>query len=390
MSQSEHRVRERQLQKRLGDYLLSKGTISAEQLEEAIENQCIYGGRLGTSLIELGLVGEDELARILSQQLKLHYIKPEALMNVQSNVIKLVPRKLALQYQIVPYHKDKGKLYIAISDTSDLKTIDELSFQLGHILVPLAVPEFRLMLALHKHYGQNLTPRYENLALQLKVRSKAEEKIKRSQSLKKEAVSTNTNSDEEAWPLLGDDNFEDLGGPAPDDETYFSLPSSQQNKNQPDFNHRLVAANERNEIGNALIEFLAEKFQGCALMLVRDNLATGWLGRHQNQELSTLAQLQIPLREASIFNQVVVNQGHYIGIVGDLPHNRSLLSHFSCSPPQTALALPLMVRERLVSILYVQDSLEQLEKNFHLLINAARKTEMAFSMLILKNKILAT
>jgi len=159
---------------------------------------------------------------------------------------------------------------------------------------------------------------------------------------------------------------------------------------RPDFNHRLVAANDRNDIGDALIEFLAEQFLGCALLLVRDNQATGWLGRHNNKALPELTQLQIPLQEASVFNQVVVNQNHYLGIVGDLPNNRTLLSHFSCSPPQTALVIPLVVRERLVSFLYLQDSLEQLEKHFNEIIKLAKKTEMAFALLILKNKILAT
>ena len=87
---------------------------------------------------------------------------------------------------------------------------------------------------------------------------------------------------------------------------------------------------------------------------------------------------------------MVKSKSHFLGAVSDTPHNRKLLENFSCTPPQTALVIPLLVKDRLVSILYIQDSLESLEKQFSELQNAARKTEMAFALLILKNKILST
>ncbi len=38
----------------LGEYLLRRRVLTEKQLDDAIEYQCIYGGKLGTSLIELG------------------------------------------------------------------------------------------------------------------------------------------------------------------------------------------------------------------------------------------------------------------------------------------------------------------------------------------------
>ncbi len=149
------------LKKQLGEYLLSAGLINASELDEAIEYQCIYGGKLGTSLIELGLVEEDQMARILSRQLNLHYIKPELLMKISAAVLNLIPAKIALKYQVVPYYEDSNKLYVAVNDSNNLTMLDELAFHLNHLIVPLAIPEIRLMLALKKHYGMRLPPRYE-------------------------------------------------------------------------------------------------------------------------------------------------------------------------------------------------------------------------------------
>ena len=54
MDLPEYQLKANALQRRLGDYLLAEEALSPEQLDEAIEYQCIYGGRLGTSLVELG------------------------------------------------------------------------------------------------------------------------------------------------------------------------------------------------------------------------------------------------------------------------------------------------------------------------------------------------
>ncbi len=384
MDLPEHQLKSKAIQRRLGEHLVSDGQISPDQLEEAIEYQCIYGGKLGTSLIELGLLEEDQLAQILSQQLKLHYIKPNLLMNVPNAILQLVPKDLALKHQVVPYHKDKGKLFLAMKDTSNLAVIDELSFQLDHIIIPLAMPEVRLMLALKQHYGMDLSPRFENLEVQIKYRSKAADKAAQKQ---KKIESSPSDEAETAWPLLGDEEYE--GGEA-DDDAYFNLDTSTEELSQTSLNQQLAAANDRNDIARALINYLTREFSASALFMVRSATATGWLLQSGNSEVTSFDQFSIPLHEPSVFSLVSNNKSHYLGLVTDTPQNRRLLEHFQAGLPQTALVIPLLVRDRLVSILYVQDTIETLEKRFAELQSLARKAEMSFTLLILKNKILTT
>ncbi len=386
MSQSRQPLSKNSKQHRLGDFLIGTGEISSEQLEEAIEYQCIYGGKLGTSLIELGLISEERLAQVLSKLLKLHYVQPELLMKVPNQVLQLVPKQLALKYRVVPYYKDKGKLYVAIGDINDLAAIDELAFKLNHIIVPVAMPEVRLLLALNKHYGLELSPRFEALDAQIRFRNKAAAKIK---TKTEEPPSVLTDADN-AWPLLG----EDENGPAADDEAYFGYDRQQEEVKTPafrdDFLQRLVSAAERNDIARALIDQLSPHYYGCALLMVKATTATGWLCKANNVEQKDFERLQIPLQEPSIFTQAAENKTHVLGIVNDTPNNRRLLVQFTSNPPQTALVIPLVVKERLVSLLYIQDKIERLERHFGEIQNFARKTEMAFAMLILKNKILHT
>lgn len=373
----EHQLKASALQRRLGEILIEEHQITAEQLDEASEYQSIYGGRLGTSLIELGLVDEEQLAHILSQQLKQHYIKPELLMNVPQVILNLVPRQLALKYHIVPYHKEQGKLYLAMSDTANLCVIDELSFQLGHILVPLAIPEVRLMVALKKHYGMVLSHRFEQLETQLKYRTKAAPKLTPETQTTFRAA-----TEEPAWPLLGEDETSE--------DTYFNFAPADTEISVTVLCQRLIAATDRNDIANALIDYLGSRFKGCALLMVRATTATGWLCSHDHREQTDFNQLTIPLQEPSVLNLVAENRTFFLGSIADTPQNNKLLSAFTCKPPQTALVIPIQVKERLVGIVYIQDRLDQLEMHFVELQKLVHKTEMAFATLILKNKILAT
>ena len=43
--------------------LLNARIINREQFEEALSNRVLYGGKIGTSLIELGFISEEDLAR---------------------------------------------------------------------------------------------------------------------------------------------------------------------------------------------------------------------------------------------------------------------------------------------------------------------------------------
>jgi len=396
------------LHRRLGDDLIAEGLLALDQLEEAIEYQCIYGGKLGTSLVELGIVEEDQLAKVLSQQLRLHYIKPELLMNVPKETLQLVPREIAIKYKVVPYHKEGRRLFLAMTDATNLTFIDDLSFKLNHIIIPLAIPEIRLMLALKKHYGLQLSPRFEALSAQLNRRAKAKQK---SVPAKKPAPGAKANpaepaqidlNAEETWPMLGDEEYDEMSDlvepekedlaeksePISSDEAYFDFEISSYEISYTSLCQQLVAARDRNDIARALINYLSPDFFTCGLFMVRPTVITGWLASCKGAEPLGFDGFSIPQDQNSIFDVVIKNKVPFLGMVTDTPLHRDLLALFGTKPPQASLLLPLLVRDRLVSVIYLLDQMEALEKRFSELNNLIQKAEMAFTMLILKNKLL--
>ena len=385
MDSVELRTKQNPSKHRLGDSLLAEGLLNRQQLDEAIEYQCIYGGKLGTSLIELALITEEQLSRVLSRELKLHYIKPELLMEVATPILKLIPKEIALKHKIVPYHKDGKKLYVAMKDITDLAHIDNLSFQLDHVIIPLAIPEVRLMLALKKHYGLILSPRFETLAGQINMRNLAAQKSKHPPETKTQCQINHPDMEEnQPWPLLGDEEYE---GEEATDESYFAGMSSTETRDPVNLRQKLADAKGREDIAAAIITYLKNDFPDSALLMVRGNLATGWLsGSHRTAQ--NFEQITIQMQESSVFNMVATSRSYYLGPVTDSLQNQKILNYFNSSPPVDALVFPLKVKDRLVSILYIQGRYEDLQNHLPEVKSLVTKAEMSFKLLILRNKIL--
>ena len=137
---------------KLGELLVQEGVITPHQLEEALKYQVIFGGKLGTNLIELDFVREDDIAKTLSRMLRVPLVSGEELHSIPQDVIDLIPRDIAEQYQVVPFHLEHRKLTMVMANPSDLKAIDEISFRTGLIVRPAVAAEVRLILALERYY----------------------------------------------------------------------------------------------------------------------------------------------------------------------------------------------------------------------------------------------
>jgi hypothetical protein len=138
---------------KLGEILVARGLVTPDQVDDALFSQRQYGGRLGTNLIELGYISDDDLARCLSEQLNVPYARPQALAAIANEVIAKLPRKVAEKYRIVPLKFQAGELHVAMADPQNFAKLDELSFALNVRLHPYVVTEVSMNYALERYYG---------------------------------------------------------------------------------------------------------------------------------------------------------------------------------------------------------------------------------------------
>jgi hypothetical protein len=139
--------------------LLARGLLTRQQLEAALGAQLQFGGRLGTNLVELGLIDDGRLAACLSEQLGVPYVRPQALAAVPRDVIALMPHKLAKKYRAVPLRAQGNDLHLCLADPQNFENLDELAFALNRPLRPYVVTEVTLNYALERYYGIPREPR---------------------------------------------------------------------------------------------------------------------------------------------------------------------------------------------------------------------------------------
>jgi len=140
------------LAERLGELLVKKNFITPDQLKKALEDQRLKGGRLESALIRSGFIKEDELLSFLSAQYRVPSIKISKI-EVNPNVIKLVPSSISKKYFIIPINRVGPKLTMAMADPSNIVVIDEIKFMTGFNVEPVVASETEIIDAIKKYYG---------------------------------------------------------------------------------------------------------------------------------------------------------------------------------------------------------------------------------------------
>ena len=137
---------------RLGELLVKKNYITPDQLKKASEDQSLKGGRLESALIRSGYIKEDELLSFLSAQYRVPSIKISKI-EVNPNVIKLIPSSISKKYFIIPINRVGPKLTLAMADPSNIIVIDEIKFMTGFNVEPVVASETEIIDAIKKYYG---------------------------------------------------------------------------------------------------------------------------------------------------------------------------------------------------------------------------------------------
>jgi hypothetical protein len=149
---------------RLGEVLIDKGLIDERQLEIALHAQLVYGGHLGTCLVELGFIDVDALGQTLSQAFKVNHAHQEMIAKPSPQIISLLPKKLVERHQAIPFQLNDGTLHVAMIDPRNLLALDELSFASGHKIEAWVAPEIVIVHAMERHYGVSRKLRYISLS----------------------------------------------------------------------------------------------------------------------------------------------------------------------------------------------------------------------------------
>ncbi len=136
----------------LADVLVDLGLLNAEQLAKArSEAQAAGVGvidlLLANKAIRTADVTQAKAAQFGAEVVQLGTIQ------IPDEAISIIPRHVAKKYRVIPLFKTDGKVALAISDPSDINTIDSLTHLLGAEIEPRVASDQDIEAALNKYYG---------------------------------------------------------------------------------------------------------------------------------------------------------------------------------------------------------------------------------------------
>lgn len=318
---------------KLGEALVRDSLITRDQLREALERQVIFGGRIGTNIVERGFLKEAELAGFLSRYFKVPAVDVRLLAAIDSEIIDCISRDVAEKYRVIPFKKDRKRLHVAMMEPNVLQSIDELRFRTTYDIVPYIITEMRLLYALEKYYGIERNLRY---------------------------ISTIHLSDVEQ------------AAPAPDSKAdLLKLKES------------FAGAREKEEIVGLLLHAAGKVYSRVGMFLVKAGGVSGWKAKGLNVEHEEFRP-----QPNSVFAEVISHKNYYRGPLLRVPANEPLIKIVG-GTPQDCLIVPVQIRDKIIGLLYVDNGIASvLDANLGYINNIVAMASISFEITILRRKIL--
>ena len=139
---------------RLGEILIARGKIEAEDVERALELQGERGDKIGKIFVDMGLLAQRDMLAALSDQLGIPLASIEGPPPSAPEIDGLSQRFLR-QCRAYPMELKDSTLTLGMADPLDFETIAAVRSFSGLEIRTLLVPEQEILDALERHYGES-------------------------------------------------------------------------------------------------------------------------------------------------------------------------------------------------------------------------------------------
>ncbi len=135
------------------DWLKQKGFLKPEQEDEAKVVQQQSGTTdIGKVLVQLGMVGEREVAQARAQEMGYAFADLDRI-QIDSSALNVVREQVAKVHTIIPVKKDGMNLYVAMVDPNNIQTLDDVRLASGCRVIPVVALPGAIEDAIRKYYG---------------------------------------------------------------------------------------------------------------------------------------------------------------------------------------------------------------------------------------------
>lgn len=137
--------------KQLGELLVEMGLITKDQLHHSLEVQKDKGGLIGQVLVDLGYVSEEAIAQAITAQYGFPYLPLENY-EIDMEIIKIVPKNVAVQYCLIPIDKIGSNLTIAMANPLNSQAVEDIALLSGLYIQLFVSTATDIKKAIEKYY----------------------------------------------------------------------------------------------------------------------------------------------------------------------------------------------------------------------------------------------
>ena len=381
--------------KRLAETLVEEGIITDAQLQSALQRQLIMGGKIGTNLVELKYIAEKQLDDILSKTYRIPYATPDLFLDIPLNVISSIPKEIAVRHKIIPIKKEQKNLTIAMENPNDIRIIDELSFMTGCRITTIVASEIRIAFGLEKYYDQPRNVRY----IEIKRPKEDEFVVEENLTLAEHTLTPLHDIDKDVKPV---DSSEWLSGDYDEEPAY--LADYQKPKVHPvadvlvaeaaskpitfqDMVNKLINIDTRDNAIKVILDYISQHVENVIFLVTSDSEAKAWNAKCKGIEYGSISDLKISFGGPSAFLTVKNSEQPYYGEITSFQFDEDFLSKIGRKRPLTVYLVPIMVKTKMVSILYIDNGNKAIPSERIAEINSMiEKLSIVFEILVLKKK----
>ncbi|NBC43768.1 general secretion pathway protein GspE [Corallococcus exiguus] len=137
---------------------MDAGLLTETQLRSALAEQRKWGGRLGLTLVQMGVVDESSMVHALSRQLAIPTVNLDTHVPVP-NALQALRVDIAERYTVFPIAYESGSktLTVATSDPTNVESLQELAFHSGQKLQVVVATASSIERAIRHHYHGEIT-----------------------------------------------------------------------------------------------------------------------------------------------------------------------------------------------------------------------------------------
>lgn len=386
--------------KRLGRFLLDRGLITEDQLSEALHCQTVFGGRLGTNVVELGYISLEDLARLLAVATDTPLAPQEWLEKPDPAALERVPRELCEEHHLLPLKLDDEGLHIGMIEPSRPGVLEQLSEATGETIRIYIVPELRMFVWLEKHLGIRRRIRFQRLGSKTATRGPHSgtlvggpadadpQRRQRLQSLGVDRSTVDFSEVEGDLEIIVEPQLPELSAELlepVDPEVDLTPPRSPHDVAA--LEARMANAESRTEVAHTALRLARGHCETAALFIAHRGMLHGFCGVGGSLHGQDLQAIYLPASSRSCLGRAATDGAPYRTRQPDGEVNIRLLRALGRHEVFEVAALPIRIRGRVVNVLYADNGPDPVgDTAFAALVTLAERVGAAYENLILRRK----